>query len=473
MGQEIAKSRFTREDFSSFKESLCAEMDLLSKWFLNGAFESGRKVGGFELEAWLTASDGRPLPINEEYLRELACPLVVPELAMFNVELNTIPSVLSGNVLREMEAGLERTWQHCNDVAGKFDASLVMIGILPTVRHSELSLEHMSHMERYKALNAQISRNRHGRKLHLNIHGRERMYTEHDDVMLESAATSFQFHMQVDLKDAVRFYNAAHILSAPMVAVTANSPYLFGKDLWDETRIPLFEQSIDSGKNIEESPKRVTFGTGYMRESLLECFWENIRRYPVLLPIHLDDTPETLSHTRLHNGTIWRWNRPLIGFGDDDKPHLRIEHRVVAAGPSIVDSIANAALFFGMMQGMHSLKSPPESILPFACAKRNFYKAAKLGLDANIEWFSEEVEMKKLLSESLVPLAEEGLSELGIDKSDIEFYINIIKERLRTGRNGAAWQRAYVAGRKCTMSNLYTAYLKHQKSGKPVHEWPV
>jgi len=473
MGQEIAKSRFTCDDFSSFEKKLRVEMGLLSEWFLNGTFESGQKIGGFEVEAWLAASDGRPLPINEEYLKELNCPLVVPELAMFNVELNTLPTVLSGNALREMEAELENTWKHCNRVAEKFDASLVMIGILPTVHHSELSLKHMSHMKRYKALNSQISRSRHGRKLHLNIHGRERMYTEHDDVMLESAATSFQFHMQVDLKDAVRFYNAAHILSAPMVAVTANSPYLFGKDLWDETRIPLFEQSIDSGKNIEESPKRVTFGTGYMRDSLIECFWENIRHYPILLPIQLDNTPTTLSHTRLHNGTIWRWNRPLIGFGDNGNPHLRIEHRVVAAGPSIVDSIANAALFFGMMQGMHSLKVPPETMLSFASAKRNFYKAAKFGLESNIEWFSGELEIKKVLSQTLIPLAEEGLSELGIDRLDIEFYINIIKERLRTGMNGASWQRAYVAGRKCTMSSLYAAYLKHQKSGKPVHEWPV
>jgi hypothetical protein len=57
----------------------------------------------------------------------------------------------------------------------------------------------------------------------------------------------------------------------------------------------------------------------YARESILECFEANRTRYPVLLPAVMDEPPESLAHLRLHNGTIWRWNRPLIGF--DEQGH--------------------------------------------------------------------------------------------------------------------------------------------------------
>jgi gamma-glutamyl:cysteine ligase YbdK (ATP-grasp superfamily) len=295
--------------------------------------------------------------------------------------------------------------------------------------------------------------------------------------MLESATTSFQLHLKVRPALALRAYNAALILSAPMVAATANSPYLFGYDLWDETRIPLFEQSVAvSGvAGASHGPmRRVTFGSGYARKTLFECFIENEEHYPVMLPMHFEDGLEKMSHVRLHNGTIWRWTRPLIGFDADGSPHLRIEHRVVPGGPTIVDAIANAALFFGLSHSFMHTEVPPEQQIPFATARDNFYAAARYGLDSQVTWLEgEKGSIQTLLLEELLPQASRGLQELGIDGTDIETYLGIIEARVRSAGNGAAWQRAYVARHGRDMVALTEAYLQRQQRGAPVHEWDL
>jgi hypothetical protein len=292
--------------------------------------------------------------------------------------------------------------------------------------------------------------------------------------MLESAATSLQMHLQVSQEQAVRFYNAAHILSAPTVAVAANGAYLFGKDLWDDTRIPLFEQAVavwGGGGSSESSIARVTFGSGYARESLLECFVENLERYPVLLPVVFPNEPTEFHHVRLHNGTIWRWNRPLIGV-DAAGPHLRLEHRVASAGPSIVDVMANMALFYGLAYAFVEDVPPPETRLPFAKTRANFYAAARYGLDSRVIWVDgREVGVRSLLLERLIPMAREHLQALGVDNGDIGYYLGIVQERLRLGRTGAAWQRAFVTKHGPDMGALVAAYAAHQRSGRPVHEW--
>jgi len=292
--------------------------------------------------------------------------------------------------------------------------------------------------------------------------------------MLESAATSFQLHLQMDQRGAVRAYNAAIVLSAPMVAVSANSPYLFGYDLWDETRIALFEQAVSVCTDESCSEARVTFGHGYARNSLLECFIENRERYPVLLPETLDADPALFSHLRLHNGTIWRWNRPLVGFDRDGRPHLRIEHRVIPSGPSLIDAMANAALFFGLACELSHAPEAPEARLGFMQAKENFYAAARHGLRARVRWLNgNEVDLQSLLRDELVPLARRGLQAQAIDPDDIELYMGVIEARLRNGRNGSAWQRAYVTKHGRDMRALAAAYRERQRGGKPVHEWEI
>lgn len=466
MGQEIDRSHFTERDFEQFARRLRQETALLASWFEQHRFAAGPSVGGFELEAWLVGEDQRPAPLNQSFLRRLGNPLVVPELALFNVEFNTHPRRLEGAALSHMEDELSKLWRFSDRVAGEFRVQLAAIGILPTVQAQELTVASMTPRARYRALNEQVTRLRQGQPAQIAIDGVDTLRLEHDDVMLEAAATSFQIHLQARPDEAAAFFNTALLLSAPMVAVAANSPYLFGKRLWEETRIPLFEQAVAVG--VAPAQHRVTFGSGYLRGSLLELFQENLTRYPPLLPECADGPPAEMHHVRLHNSAIWRWNRPLIGFDADGVPHLRIEHRVAAAGPSIPDMIANAALFYGMIYGLKEAAAEP---LPFDQCRDNFYKAARRGLNAEIRWDGKTVTARELLLERLTPLARRGLESLDIRRADIDRYLRIIEGRLRTGQTGAAWQRAYVARHGPDMAALTAAYLRRQRSGRPVHEW--
>ncbi len=470
MGQEIKGSQFESDDFKAFSERLKKETRLLCRWLEEDAFPVGENMGGFELEAWLVDRDARPATIIEPYLERLDEPLVVPELATFNLEINGTPCRLQGMGLREMAGELERTWSHCNRVAGSMDARLAMIGILPTGYPDDFTLVNMAPFHRYRALNEQVLRLRGERPLELEIEGRDRLHMVRDNVMLESATTSFQIHLKVNAAEAGRFYNASKILSAPMVAVGANSPYLFGADLWDETRIPLFEQAVAVGES--ESSKRVTLGVHYVQHSIAEYFQANYERYQVLLPHLMDEPVEHLAHLRLHNGTIWRWNRPLIGFDEAGTPHLRIEHRVVPAGPSVLDNIANAAFYYGAVCALARQPVAPETRLPFEQARDNFYRAARWGLGAQMKWLDgRALSMQVLCQEQLLPLARDGLLGLGVDRDEVDYWLEIIAARVAGGRNGAAWQRAWVKRNGSDMVGLTEAYLERQESGIPVHEW--
>ena len=477
MGQEIEEVQFTPDDFVEYARRLRAETVLLSRWFSDEIFSPRDRMGGFELEAWLIDSLGHPAPVNEMFLKHLGNPMVVPELARFNVELNDHPQHLWGSALSRFEASLGATWQQCRQAADELQLRLLMIGILPTLEEAELTQANMSDLKRYRALNEQILRLREGRPLELDISGREHLRVANNSVMLEAATTSFQLHLKVHPRDARRACNAAMIVSAPLVAVSANSPYLFGHDLWCETRIPLFEQSVAVGgfAGASHGPlRRVTFGSGYVRDTILECFIENEEHYPLLLPMQFHDGLEQMSHVRLHNGTIWRWNRPLIGFDYDGIPHLRIEHRVIPGGPTIADMIANAALFYGLMQALMTAEVPPEQQLPFATARDNFYTAAQHGMDAHVTWLQgERSSVQHLLLDHLVPLARQGLEQLEIDRDDINRYLGIIEARARTGQTGTRWQRAYVERHDGDLAAMTHAYYEQQEKGAPVHEWEM
>lgn len=472
MGQEISDSEFTPADFAAFAERLRLETELLRQRFLEGGFDDGPPTGGFELEAWLVDKEGGPLARAQDLLKELADPLVVPELADFNLELNCIPRQLTGDALSHLAAGLSQTWRRCQQAASRMDARLAMIGILPSVRPEQFTLAHMSPRRRYRALNAQIFRLRQGRPLDLRIEGQDQLSMQHQDVMLEAATTSFQIHLKIGPKESARFYNAAQILSAPLVAVSANSPFLFGCDLWAETRIPLFEQAVAVGTHA--LTKRVTFGQGYVRDSVLECFEENLDHYEVLLPQLFDAPPEQLAHLRLHNGTIWRWNRPLIGVSEPGPPHLRLEHRVIPAGPSLTDMIANATLLFGALHTLATDPEPPEQRLSFVEARTNFYAAAQGGLTARIHWLNgRSTSVDEIIRQQLLPSAAQGLERLGIDRAEIRQWLGIIEARMQTGQTGASWQRAYVERHGADPKQLTLAYLEHQERGQPVHLWPL
>ncbi len=475
MGDEISRTHFLADDYKAFDVRLHDETARLERLFAEGGFSARTPVCGLEIEAWLIDRDGMPAPLNRTFLATLDDPMVAAELARFNFELNVAPQRLAGGALSALETALAATWQHCTGVAAGLDCRVLMIGILPTLRQQELNLANMSDLKRYRALNEQVLRLRGGHPIQLDIQGREHLNILHRDVMLESAATSLQLHLKVHPDTAALYYNLSQILSAPLVAAATNSPYLFGKDLWEETRIPLFEQSVAVGgiAGAARGPlRRVSFGSGYVRLSLFECFRENQAHFPVLLPIRFDTPAEKFSHLRLHNGTIWRWNRPLVGFDDDGTPHLRIEHRVLPAGPTLHDAIANAALYFGLVRALGDLEPSAAERLPFATARDNFYAAARDGLNAQLVWLDgHRIPAQRLLLEELLPHADEGLELLGIDYADRQRYLGSLFRRIDLARTGSLWQRRFVERRGADMRALTEAYYERQQSGEPVHQW--
>lgn len=470
MGEEISRRYFDAEDFSAFRQKLDEETNLLRGLFERQEFSERGNVIGFELEAWLVDHDGNPLPQNKDFLDRLDNPLVVPELAEFSVELNGSPSALTGRVFSRLQDELDATWRACRAAADAMGCHLVIIGILPTVEQSMLSSDYMSQMVRYQSLNDRVMALRDGKPLEIKIEGDPDLVTTHSDVMLEAAATSFQIHLQCRPENAVRDFNASIIASAPIVAASANSPFLFGHSLWDETRIPLFEQAVEVG---ERYPARVSFGKGYVEHSLLEVFEENQRDHLILIPAVQDSPPSKFSHVRFHNGTLWRWNRPLLGFDFDGQVHLRIEHRVVPAGPTIKDCIANSAFFFGLVCGMGIQPRGMEDSLPFAVAKKNFYAAARFGLNAKIRWGKRSRTVRSLIIDELLPLARLGLQSQDIPESEIADYLDVVAGRVDSGLNGAAWQRRWVARNGPDMHGLVRAYRELQDQGEPVHCWDV
>ncbi len=477
MGEEIRHSHFNAQDFERYEKRLLEETSLLRELFQQHGFAKSHPVSGFELEAWLVDAEFHPAPLNEAFLKAFNNPLASPELASFNIEVNTEPRSLQGHVFSAMHQSLDATWRACQQTAESLHAKVVMCGILPSLMNEDLSLANMSGMLRYRALNREVLHRRKGKPLTLDINGEEHLKVTHRDVMLESAATSFQIHIQINQEQAARFYNASQIICGPIIALSANSPFLFGKNLWDETRIPLFEQAVAVGgyEGAAFGPiHRVTFGSGYIRKELLECFQENIDHYPILLPETMQDPADRFPHVRLHNGTIWRWNRPLIGFDEEGRVHLRIEHRVVPAGPTTIDAVANAAFYYGLVSALVNHEIPPETQLGFSDVRDNFYDCARHGLRATVLWCDKKRHnVHDLLVNELLPMAYDGLLMLGIAESDCDEYLKVIQQRLQARTNGSTWQRAYINKHGKDMFAMTASYYEQQESGNPVHEWKV
>jgi hypothetical protein len=471
VGEEIKSASFAPADFDRFEKRLRQETATARAMFDNKVFsESGYSLG-FEIEAWLLDHGFFPNPVNEAFLAAIRHPLVVPELSRFNVELNCTPEPLAGDVFTRMTRELTDLWARCEEVAHGLDTNIVMIGTLPVIRDEDLRLENISPLKRYYALNHEVLRRRGGRGIKVAISGADTLRSEHQDVMLEAATTSFQIHLKTPAALAHLYWNASAMASGPLIAAAGNAPFLFGKDLWRETRIPLFEQAVDlpGGAGVP----RVGFGSGYLRQSLFELFADNAANYPVLLPLHFDDPPAALRHLGLHNGTIWRWNRPLIGIEPDGRAHLRIEHRILPAGPSMTDMMANAALYVGLVHElvMRGMADAPE--LGFAAARENFYAGARLGLEARMQWpGTSGLSADALLLRHLIPAARAGLTRLGV-ADDGDGLIDIVEHRVATGQTGAAWQRQSLAANAGDFRQMMAAYCERQRSGAPVSQWAL
>lgn len=481
MGQEISQVDFCEAEYKEFAKRLREETKILKKWFEEDCFEPAPGetcTFGAEIEAWLVDKDHIPAPENKSFLEKLSDPMVVAELAQFNFELNCQPRKLGGGALKDMEKELVDRWNNCRKQALEMGLDVLSIGILPTVRDDMLNLKYLSDQNRYASLNNQVMEARDGEPVHLNITGQDQLKVDHDDVMLEAAATSMQIHLQVPISESVRFYNASMILSPAVVAMAGNSPYMFGKDLWSETRIPVFEQAVSNKAFRDRTGKmmeRVGFGAGYARKTMMEPFLENLDGYTPLLPLLMDDAPEQLAHLRLHNGTIWRWNRPLIGVNKQGVPHLRLEHRSPAAGPTIVDNMADIAFYLGLTHYMAKQPEAPEASLEFDTCRKNFYEAARLGLEADIKWIDGKTwNLQKLILDELLPKAYEGLIMQGFDEADSKYYLSdILKRRILSGQNGSSWQRAFIHTHGACFQEMTEEYLKWQHKQVPVCDWTV
>lgn len=476
MGQEINSTLFNADYFDRFHQKLTVETQRLRELIEQKQFSELPPTAGFEIEAWLINDDMQAAPNNVSFLKNLNDPLAFPELAKFNIELNGVPKRLAADVFSVLHKNLLATWGESCRYAKKLDNHILIIGTLPTLKPSSMTLSNMSDMNRYRVLNEQILKAR-GKPINLDIVGVEHLKFDHHDVMLESAATSLQLHTQIPLAQAHHFYNASIIASAAIVASCANAPFLFGKNLWHESRIPLFEQAIETGGYggaIHGPLRRVSFGSDYARMSIMECFQENLEHFPILLPELFDGPIENFEHLRLHNGTIWRWNRPLIGFDADNTPHIRIEHRTPSAGPTIIDSIANATFYYGLSMNLCIEIMANGIPLAFTQAKDNFYQAARFGLDSNIVWLDgKKHNLQKLILIDLLPRARAGLQALKIDPADIDTYLTIIEQRIASKQTGSQWQRQFMQQADASLQSMTHTYLRHQYSEVPVSQWKI
>ncbi|HSG35780.1 MAG TPA: glutamate-cysteine ligase family protein [Sphingomonadaceae bacterium] len=473
MGQEISSTGFAEADFRDFRARVAQETGLLRAAYETGKLSRRASVIGLELEAWLVDHNGYPAPHNQSFLERVGDPQVVAELSRFNIELNAPPRLLAGEGLLELEQGLRSAWDRCDNSAHDLVDTIIAIGTLPTLREADLTLANMTPLNRYEALNREVLKARKGEPIRFDIDsvhaGGKPLKTVHHDVMIEAATTSFQLHWQLPPERMGPVMNASSILSAPLVALAANSPFLFGRKLWHETRIAIFEQAVSQPG---DGPQRVTFGRSYVAHDPIAIFEDNLALYPPLLPFMDDEEPGKLACLRLHNGTIWRWNRPLVGFDEDGTPHLRIEQRVMPSGPTAIDMLANGALYYGAAHMLAERMEDPERLLPFDQARANFYACARHGLDAEIAWLDGRSRPVRQVIEKLVPLAREGLAAQGVSDALAERYLDVVLMRCETRQNGAAWQLRHHA-KHGDLARLVADYLAHQRSGNPVHEWEL
>ena len=477
------------EKLRAFTKYLIRDLKALEHMLNNDMFERDIKRIGAEQEVFIIDQASRPHPLNMEILKDIDDPLFTHELARFNIEFNLKPLNFKGRCLRDLEEQLQSCIGKARKSAEKFQGDIILMGSLTTIRKSDLGMENLTPMERYYMLNDALTRVR-GAEHELKIKGADELHVKHDSVMMESCNTSFQIHFQVSHDHFARMHNIAQLVAAPVLAAAANSPFLFGKQLLHETRIAVFQQSIDNRKAqdfVHDRKPRVQFGSRWVEESVLEIFREDATRFRVLFALEDVEDPfqvlencgiPKLQALQLFNGTIYRWNRPCYGI-TDGKPHLRIENRVLPSGPSVVDEVANAAFWLGLMAGVSRQYDDVRNLLSFKDVETNFLSTARRGLHSQIMWLDKQTHpVQDLIMNELVPLAKDGLKEHNLDPDDIDYYLGIIYERSKKRQNGAIWQLdSYnnlddIWNKHEKLTALADATLKHQKSGKPVHLWP-
>ncbi|MDX2192144.1 MAG: glutamate-cysteine ligase family protein [Gemmatimonadales bacterium] len=491
MSQGIERWTFTDADFAAFDRRLRENLAAFRAVVARPGFGEGPPTLGAELELAIVDAEGRAAPLNAELLARSRDAHLTVEIDRFNLEYNLTPVPAAGRPFAAMRAEMEAFRTALDAAAAAHGARVLAIGILPTLEPSELTAAALTDRPRYRALQDALRRLRHG-PAEMRINGAEPLAFTCDDVALEGANTSFQVHLRVPPNRFAAAYNAAQLATGPALAVAGNSPLFLGHQLWDETRIALFKKVMDV-RSVDDltarRPTRVSFGYGWLREGAAELFAEIVACFPPLMPIVSDAAadagrdPPPLRELRLHNGTVWRWNRAI--YDPDDGGHLRIELRALPAGPTSLDMLANAAFLVGLTHALAGRIGPMLELMPFHFAETNFYRAARDGLSAQLLWPSEtgvspREEPAPALVRRLLPLAAEGLAGLGVADVDAAPLLEVLAARVESGQTGARWQRATLrslegegVGRREALQALVLRYAAMSREGTPVHAWAV
>jgi CBS domain-containing protein/gamma-glutamyl:cysteine ligase YbdK (ATP-grasp superfamily) len=494
MGEQKVSLVSGGNQLQDFTKHLLRDVYAFEYMLENDWFESGIARIGAEQEMFLVDNKTyKPATINMEVLKKMKnCEWVTTELAKFNLETNLTPREFKGDCLRQMEMENLDYLNKIRDKLKPMDASLILTGILPTLTKMDLEMHNLTPNPRYVALMEAINRQLIGSFYELRLMGIDEILVKHQSPLLEACNTSFQVHLQVSPADFVKYYNIAQTLAAPVLAIAANSPIVFGKRLWHETRIALFQQALDirtTHDHMRERSPRVSFGTGWLDKSIMEIYREDIARFRVLLGADIEEDSielirqgkvPKLKALQVHNSTVYRWNRPCYGISPNGQPHLRIENRVLPSGPTVLDATANAAFWLGSRVGMaHEYKDIREQI-SWEDVRDNFAKSAQVGIDSTFTWFKDrKISVCDLVQKELIPIARKGLEIQNVDKADIDRYMDIIGARAELHMNGARWQlRAFTklkkqVGRDEALSVMTAAIIKNQLKEMPVHTWEL
>ncbi len=493
MGEERVKlaSSQKKNEMRNFVRQLLNDVEAFEYMLQNDWFEDDVKCIGAEQELCLINQHYKPAYKAMDILKDFHPDWLTTELAQFNLELNLQPQVFASDALSKMETELRQNLAALNKVAAKHDTRLLLTGILPSLRKFDLSLDQLTPKPRYRALMTALRKLR-GTDYELRLDGIDELNILHDSPLLEACNTSFQVHLQVAPKNFVKLYNIAQALTGPTLSMCTNSPVLFGKRLWHETRIALFAQSIDNRKSkdhLRHNSARVNFGNNWLEDSILEIYREDILRYRILLGADIEQNSlealkagkaPKLQALQVHNGTVYRWNRPCYGISPNGKPHLRIENRVLGAGPTVLDEMANTAFWLGAMEGMADQYDDIRKYMSFDDARDNFMKGARSGMDCKFTWMNnEKISARDLTLDILLPMAKHGLEKYAINSSDIDKYLGVIEERAKRHMNGSRWiLQTFSKFKKEThkdesLTALTAAIYHNQKQSKPAHEWPL
>jgi gamma-glutamyl:cysteine ligase YbdK (ATP-grasp superfamily) len=489
MGRDVPAIVVSRHDRRAYREKVRQCLDVLARMLHESRFETEPQQVGLEIELNLVDEAGLPSMKNNEVLSAIADPAWATELGQFNLEINVPPRPLSGDTLSELEDSVRRSLDHAGKLALQAGSRLVMVGILPTLSQGDVGEQSMSANPRYRLLNEQMFAAR-GEEMRISIEGAERLLTHVDTITPEAACTSAQFHLQLSPESFSSYWNASQAVAGVQVALAANSPFLFGKELWRETRLTLFEQVTDTRpEELREQGvrPRVWFGDRWIT-SVFDLFEENLRYFPALLPLRADEDPAAaldrgeapeLAELTLHNGTVYRWNRPVYAVVDGN-PHLRVENRVLPAGPTVTDVLANAAFYYGIVRALADAERPVWTQMSFSAAAENLEVAARRGIDARVYWPGlGDVSVTELVLRRLLPLAFDGLRDWGVSLADAERLLGIIEKRCLAVRTGATWQvdavRALEQGgcdRQEALRRMTQGYIERMNTNEPVHSWP-